>query len=152
MHAGLCRSQGSAEALSQHSATPCWSDEGWLARRLPLGERGGNERTRQRGRSRARARRWRRESLPAQRTITSSCLHGQNNPRHAALVPRTAADGHPRADWCRRTGFGQVMATALKGDTELLLRGKHAMRLMQKTESGPKVHEASAEHVHAARA
>ena len=33
--------QGSSEALSQDSATPCWSDEGWRARCLPLGERGG---------------------------------------------------------------------------------------------------------------
>ena len=40
-HAGLRGSQGSLEELSQDSAAPSSLDEGWLARRLPLGERGG---------------------------------------------------------------------------------------------------------------
>ena len=40
-HAALRGRQGSTEALSRHSATPSWFDEGWRARRLPLGERGG---------------------------------------------------------------------------------------------------------------
>ena len=39
-HAGLRGRPGSTEALSRHSATPWWLDEGWRARRLPLGERG----------------------------------------------------------------------------------------------------------------
>ena len=40
-HAGLRGSQGSLEELSQDSAAPSSLDEGWRARRLPLGERGG---------------------------------------------------------------------------------------------------------------
>ena len=40
-HAALRGRPRSTEALSRHSATPSWFDEGWRARRLPLGERGG---------------------------------------------------------------------------------------------------------------
>ena len=40
-HSGLRGRQGSSEVLSQVLASPWWLDEGWRARRLPLGERGG---------------------------------------------------------------------------------------------------------------